>query len=319
MTPQVVSNVSMLKQSTGFFQQESAPKSQMEYYIMPMNLCATQNICTFLYQTMQLFSTTYCLHITTALQACTVVVMGYTTAFHMMFIGATCQNMSETGYDVALIASTLKCSTNNIVQCRFAYLNTLFTFQVLTTWKNYQYHHLATIDFNSSLPLIQFSPHNSSDRKNSDYSSWPIARSCFFFQLGFPSVIQSDLGGKFLNSCNAQAHHNAIICEVYTSGFGPHLKGTTERVHRFLNSAIGIFCEQNQDRWEEMLQSAVYAHNTAPVSDTSDTTPFFLVFGCHTPSSETSLQICHQLHCMLITMLIILFPVCHKQMNSSVT
>ena len=77
------------------------------------------------------------------------------------------------------------------------------------------------------------------------------------------------------------------IRQVYTSGFQPRLNGATERVHRFLNSAIGIFCEQNQERWEEFLQPAVYAHNTAPVSGTSDITPFFLVFGRNAPSPET--------------------------------
>ena len=77
------------------------------------------------------------------------------------------------------------------------------------------------------------------------------------------------------------------IRQVYTSGFRPRMNGATERVHRFLNSAIGIFCEKNQDRWEDFLQPAVYAHNTAPISGTSDITPFFLVFGRHSPSPET--------------------------------
>ena len=77
------------------------------------------------------------------------------------------------------------------------------------------------------------------------------------------------------------------IQQVYTSGFRPRLNGSTERVHRFLNAALGIFCEKNQERWEECLQPAVYAHNTAPISGTKDITPFFLVFGRHAPSPET--------------------------------
>ena len=36
-----------------------------------------------------------------------------------------------------------------------------------------------------------------------------------------------------------------------------------------------------------LLQPAVYAHNTSPLSGTSDITPFFLVFGCNAPSPET--------------------------------
>ena len=65
------------------------------------------------------------------------------------------------------------------------------------------------------------------------------------------------------------------------------MNGATERVHRFLNSAIGIFCENNQENWEDYLQPAVYSHNSSPISGTSDISPFFLVFGRAAPSPET--------------------------------
>ena len=77
------------------------------------------------------------------------------------------------------------------------------------------------------------------------------------------------------------------IQQVYTSGFRPRMNGATELVHRFLNTALGVFCEKNQERWEECLQPAVYTHTTAPISGTSDITPFFLAFGHRTPSPET--------------------------------
>ena len=108
-----------------------------------------------------------------------------------------------------------------------------------------------------------------------------------FFQVGFPSVLQSDRGGEFLNAIMHRLTAMLSIQQVYTSGFRPRLNGATERVHRFLNAALGIFCEKNQERWEEFLQPAVYAHNTAPISGTKDITPFFLVFGRHAPSPET--------------------------------
>ena len=107
------------------------------------------------------------------------------------------------------------------------------------------------------------------------------------FQVGFTSVLQSDRGGEFLNAIMHRLTSMLSIRQVYTSGFCPRLNGTTERVHRFLNSAIGIFCKKTQEHWEEFLQPAVYAHNSAPISGTSDITPFFLVFGCHAPSPET--------------------------------
>ena len=110
--------------------------------------------------------------------------------------------------------------------------------------------------------------------------------------FGFPAVLQSDRGGEFLNAVMHHLTSLLSIKHVFTSGFRPRLNGATERVHRFLNAAIGIYCERSQSRWEEFLQPAVYAHNTSPISGTSDITPFFLVFGRNAPSPETlSLQL----------------------------
>ena len=113
-----------------------------------------------------------------------------------------------------------------------------------------------------------------------------------FLLFGFPSVLQSDPGGEFLNVVLHRLTALLSIKQVFTSGYRPRLNGVTERVHRFLNSAIGIYCEHYQHRWEEFLQPAVYAHNTSSISGTSDITPFFLMFGRDAPSPETlSLQL----------------------------
>ena len=104
--------------------------------------------------------------------------------------------------------------------------------------------------------------------------------------FGFPTVLQSDWGGEWLNAVLHRRTSLFSIQHVFTSGFRPRLNGATERVHRFLNSAIGIYCERYQHRWEEYLQPAVYAHNSSPISGLSAITPFFLVFGREAPSPE---------------------------------
>ena len=45
-----------------------------------------------------------------------------------------------------------------------------------------------------------------------------------------------------------------------TTSYRPRLKGSSKRVHRWLNSAFGIYCEKNQHLWEDILQPATYAH-----------------------------------------------------------
>ena len=106
-------------------------------------------------------------------------------------------------------------------------------------------------------------------------------------QLGFPSVLQSNHGDEFLNALLHCITQLLSIKQIFTSGFRPRLNGATERSHRFLNSALGIFCEHHQEKWEQSLQPAVHSHNVSPISGTTNITPFFLVFGRHAPSPET--------------------------------
>ena len=108
-----------------------------------------------------------------------------------------------------------------------------------------------------------------------------------FLLLGFPSVLQNDRGGEWLNALLHRITQLLSIRQVFTLGFRPCLKCATECTHRFLNAALGIYCEHQQEKWEEYLQSAVYAHNTSPISGTSNITPFFLVFGREAPSPES--------------------------------
>ena len=53
-----------------------------------------------------------------------------------------------------------------------------------------------------------------------------------------------------------------------------------------MNSAVGIYFEKYQERWEEFLQPAIYAHNPSPIPGTGQISPFFLVFGGNAPSPE---------------------------------
>ena len=107
-----------------------------------------------------------------------------------------------------------------------------------------------------------------------------------FLEFGFPAILQSDQGGEWTNAILQELTKLLSIEHVFTTSYRPRLNGSTERVHRWLNSALGIYCEKNQQLWEEFLQPATYAHNTSPIPGTDHVTPFFLVFGRHAPSPE---------------------------------
>ena len=70
---------------------------------------------------------------------------------------------------------------------------------------------------------------------------------------------------------------------VLTTSYRPRLNGTTECVHRFLNAALGIFCEKHQTNWETVLQVVTYSHNVSPIPTSTNLDPFLLNFCCHAP------------------------------------
>ena len=72
-----------------------------------------------------------------------------------------------------------------------------------------------------------------------------------FLSTGFPSVLQSDCGGEWLNALLHRIIKLLSIKHVFTSGFRPRLNGATECTHHFLNTALGIFCEKQQEKWEQ--------------------------------------------------------------------
>ena len=123
----------------------------------------------------------------------------------------------------------------------------------------------------------------------SDKQATTAARALFndvFLQYGFPAVLQSDQGGEWLNAVLHQLTKLLSIEHIVTTSYRPRLNGSTECVHRWLNAAVGIYYEKYQERWEEFLQPAVYAHNVSPIPGTGQISPFFLVFGRNAPSPE---------------------------------
>ena len=102
---------------------------------------------------------------------------------------------------------------------------------------------------------------------------WRTRADCCWTVL-LPPVLQSDQGGEWVNSVLQELTNLLSIEHVFTTSYRPRLNGSTERVHRWLNSALGIYCEKNQQLWQEFLQPATYAHNTSPIPGTDQVTPF---------------------------------------------
>ena len=90
-----------------------------------------------------------------------------------------------------------------------------------------------------------------------------------------------------MNAVLREVSNLLSIKQVFTSSYRPRANGSTERVHRFLNSVLAIFVSKWQKHWETYLQPVVYSHNTSTIDGTNGITRFFLMFGRNANSPET--------------------------------
>ena len=98
-----------------------------------------------------------------------------------------------------------------------------------------------------------------------------------------------------MNAVLRELSYLLSIQQVFTSSHRPQANGSTEHVHRFLNSALAIFASKWQKHWESYLQPAVYSHNTSTIDGTNGVTLLFLMFGRNATSPETvALQLPNQ-------------------------
>ena len=65
-----------------------------------------------------------------------------------------------------------------------------------------------------------------------------------------------------------------------STAFHPQTDGQTERVNQVLEQYLRVFCNYQQDNWEELLPLAELAYNNATHTSTGQT-PFFANYGHH--------------------------------------
>ena len=109
-----------------------------------------------------------------------------------------------------------------------------------------------------------------------------------FLLSGFPSVLQSDHGGEWLNALLHRITQQLSIRHVFTSGFVPVLMGLQSAPIGSLTHPW-VYIVNISKRNGKSTSSLLYMriNNTSPISGTSDITPFFLVFGRDAPSPES--------------------------------
>jgi hypothetical protein len=97
---------------------------------------------------------------------------------------------------------------------------------------------------------------------------------------GFPSDIVSDRDKIFTSGFWRHFLALANIKPNMSTAFHPQTDGQTERVNQILEQYLRIFCNYQQDNWEELLPTAELAYNNSTHSSTGKS-PFFANYGYH--------------------------------------
>ena len=137
-----------------------------------------------------------CVHIMIAQLVCTVVVMQPTTVYHMIFIGGTYVNMSETGFAIAPNVFISSPSSSLMAPFSLGFTNTLgvdYVGELPPSPSGNKWILTAVCPYSNYLHAIHVSDKTATTAANALFHE-------IFLQLGFPSVLQSDRGGEFLNA-----------------------------------------------------------------------------------------------------------------------
>jgi transposase InsO family protein len=84
-----------------------------------------------------------------------------------------------------------------------------------------------------------------------------------FCKFGTCQAIPSDQGAEFNNSMMGQMCELFGIRKLRTTGYTASANGRIERIHRTINSMIGMLVVENHRNWHEILDLVVAAYNAS--------------------------------------------------------
>ena len=98
-------------------------------------------------------------------------------------------------------------------------------------------------------------------------------------RYGAPRTLVSDRGQTFMSKLIAAMCELFQITKHFTSSYHPQCNSTVEKANSIILQAFRIYCKDKQDDWPEILPSVMMAHRMTPCTQSSQESPFFLLFG----------------------------------------
>ena len=96
-------------------------------------------------------------------------------------------------------------------------------------------------------------------------------------RFGCTNVVISDQGREFVNKVNDELMELTGSDHRVTSAYHPQTNGLVERLNQTTQNVLLKLVNENQDNWDELLPSALFAIRTSQQKSTKYT-PFELMF-----------------------------------------
>ena len=100
----------------------------------------------------------------------------------------------------------------------------------------------------------------------------------FIPRHGCPRLIISDQGTEYCNALLDTVSKELGISRIHTSSYHPQSNGKTERFHRCLNEMIQKQVDEDQTKWDEILQPCLGAYRMSKNESTKHS-PYFVIHG----------------------------------------
>ncbi|VDI16569.1 Hypothetical predicted protein [Mytilus galloprovincialis] len=140
-------------------------------------------------------------------------------------------------------------------------------------------HVLLIVDsFTKFMEILPMKHTGAKDVADLFYNQWICRYSA-------PDAILTDKGQNFMSNILKEVCNIFEIQKINTSSYRPQTNSTCERNNKTIAEKLRTCIDANQLNWPEKLPSIAHAMNTSVCTESTQYTPYFLVFGreCRTP------------------------------------
>jgi transposase InsO family protein len=102
-----------------------------------------------------------------------------------------------------------------------------------------------------------------------------------FTRFGACRKLVSDRAQNFMSKLIKELCKLFQITKIETSSYHPQTNSAVERMNSVIIQTLRKYCSADQENWPSILPSILMAYRMTPCTQSTQYSPFFLMFGRH--------------------------------------